>query len=94
MLSATASGIGRLEVAGRGRSNFREWERPTPREKALFQNKARTGWQRSKPRHRNGPFDWVTIHIPIWITDATAACRGALTFALHWRVLGKNTDPS
>jgi hypothetical protein len=41
MVSATASGIGQLEVAGRGRSNFREWSGPTPREKALFQNKAR-----------------------------------------------------
>ena len=32
-------------MAGGGRSNFREWERSHPKGKALFQNKAWTGWR-------------------------------------------------
>ena len=85
MVSATASGkgdwkwlAGAAPISGNGAA--------PPKGKSSLSKQGPTGWQGSKPRHRNGPFDWVTIHTPIWIAGATAGLpRGALTFVVRSR---------
>jgi hypothetical protein len=68
MQLATPNGVGyrvwyrAIGSGWQGPLQFQGMERPHPKGKASFKTRGLDGLAGSKPRHRNGPFDWVAIH--------------------------------